>query len=217
MVEAVTSITPDIYKELCQLHDPDDVRAALIEALGPDPETLSPDQIEIAADFHFYNFTFCRDQGFTPHKTSAMIAILRALFTTDLATNEPSDTMAASYQRMEKLIIMHAVERPPACVGIFSKPEVEKIVDFVMHTYYRHWRLYKYIFTSHLQVHFEQLGPHHVTAPIEWRALHEALPQELMSNEPPPGSGATTPVGGASPSPSEIMEGLPPATEPPPP
>ena len=41
------------------------------------------------------------------------------------------------------LLLTHSVQRPPHSVGIFSRLESEQITQFVLDTYYRHFKLYR--------------------------------------------------------------------------
>jgi len=39
------------------------------------------------------------------------------------------------------------VQRPPFSIDLFGANEVRKIVEYVINTYFRHFKLYKYAFT----------------------------------------------------------------------
>ena len=53
----------------------------------------------------------------------------------------------------------HSIERPPKFVGIFDQADVKHIVEFMLHNYFRHWRLYKACFTKRLQVTISGVAP----------------------------------------------------------
>ena len=42
---------------------------------------------------------------------------------------------------------MLSVQRPPFSIDLFGANEVRKIVEYVINTYFRHFKLYKYAFT----------------------------------------------------------------------
>lgn len=67
--------------------------------------------------------------------------------------------MHLSFARLEALLLKHAVERPPSSVGVLDSDDVAAIVDFMLDTYYRHWRLYKTCFTARLEAKFSQISP----------------------------------------------------------
>lgn len=67
--------------------------------------------------------------------------------------------MHLSFARLEALLLKHAVERPPSSVGVLDSDDVAAIVDFMLDTYYRHWRLYKTCFTARLEAKFTQISP----------------------------------------------------------
>jgi hypothetical protein len=48
---------------------------------------------------------------------------------------------------MQTILLTHAVQRPPHSIGIFSRREANLITQFVLDTYYRHFKLYRYAFT----------------------------------------------------------------------
>jgi len=39
------------------------------------------------------------------------------------------------------------MQRPPFSIDLFGANEVRKIVEYVINTYFRHFKLYKYAFT----------------------------------------------------------------------
>jgi hypothetical protein len=40
------------------------------------------------------------------------------------------------------------VPRPPFSCGVFSQAEMQAILDWMLDTYYRHYKLYQYAFTK---------------------------------------------------------------------
>ena len=159
----------------------------------PPGADFSEEQLAIAADFHDFNYAFCQEQAFDVAKGSAFLSICKTIFAADTATNDPAKPVAASFAELQRLLLMHAVERPPKCVGVFSRADVEAIVEHMLNGYYRHWRLYKYVFTPQLQVTFHQAEPFRVEAPLAPRPLHDALPHELDAPPPAPTPAASRP------------------------
>ena len=72
--------------------------------------------------------------------------------------------------------VPYAVFRPPKSIGVFDEGDVRSILNFMLHNYYRHWRLYKVCFTRRLQCTFTQVLPFGVEEPAAYRPLVELLP-----------------------------------------
>jgi hypothetical protein len=85
--------------------------------------------------------------------------------------------MKSSFDEFKELVLAHAVERSPHTTGIFELDDVPKIVEYMLNSYFRHFGLYRYIFTKKLEVTLVQVLPHGVEDPLMPRPLGEALPQ----------------------------------------
>ncbi|KAH8068719.1 flagellar C1a complex subunit C1a-32 [Aureococcus anophagefferens] len=110
-------------------------------------------------DFYFYLFAFSRENRFSHEKTSTLLSICRDVFDGDMGTNDPAKHMGTSFERLEGMLLRHAVFRPPKSIGVFDEGDVRSILNFMLHNYYRHWRLYKVCFTRRLQCTFTQAPP----------------------------------------------------------
>lgn len=60
-------------------------------------------------------------------------------------TSQPSHACACSC-----LPAMHPAcsRRPPFSCGVFSQAEMQAVLDWMLNTYYRHYKLYQYAFTK---------------------------------------------------------------------
>jgi hypothetical protein len=85
--------------------------------------------------------------------------------------------MKTSFQEFQGLLLTHAVERSPHTVGIFSVDDVARVVEYMLNSYFRHYSLYKYIFTKKLAVTLVQTSPHLVDVPSVPKPLAEAMIQ----------------------------------------
>lgn len=81
----------------------------------------------------------------TVEKTSTLFSMLKLLH---FISMDRCLTAEQSMQELQKLILQHSVERPPYSIGIFSPNDNKKILDHVTDNYYRHYKLYRYAFTS---------------------------------------------------------------------
>lgn len=175
MVDSIDLVVSQAQlQRLADLHEPDEVRRQL-RCLGPRDEQ----QAAVAADLYFYCYVFGREQGFSPLKLATFLSICKEVFDFDMSTNDPAMTMELSFDRLERLLLLHAVDRPPKSVGVFDRDDVAAIVDTLLHLYFRHWRLYKTCFTARLEGHFVQVAPFGVEPPPLPHPLATATPLEI--------------------------------------
>jgi len=106
---------------------------------------------EIVADMHYHNYSFCRKCGMSAVKTSCFLSIMKALLEESVAQRLPVEAASALFL---KWLLKHAVERPPKSVGVFSYEDVTRIKDHVHNTFFRHYRLYMYVYPPHCQMAF---------------------------------------------------------------
>ncbi|XP_072273120.1 cilia- and flagella-associated protein 119 [Pyxicephalus adspersus] len=52
-----------------------------------------------------------------------------------------------TYQFFKELLLCHAIHRPPFSIALFTQQQILHISDYVMNTYFRHFKLYKFVFT----------------------------------------------------------------------
>ena len=164
-------ITGDQLTALASCHDTQKVRELLLDVFAPTTE-----RPEVVGDLYFYFYAFARDQKFTERKMATFLTICQQLFDADTSTNDPLETFERSYQRFEAMLLKHSVERPPWSAGIFDGNDVKAIVNFVLHDYFRHYRLYKAIFTARKDANFSVISPFetpHQVPPLATGVLRE--------------------------------------------
>lgn len=64
-----------------------------------------------------------------------------------------------SFQGFKDLLLMHSVQRPPYSTGLFTLAEVKTIMNWMLDTYYRHYKLYMYTFTDRVLMSVTQTHP----------------------------------------------------------
>eukprot|EP00899_Mesostigma_viride_P016568 jgi/Mesvir1/24912/Mv16900-RA.1 len=89
--------------------------------------------------------TFAWKLGFTPEKVSAFFSIMKR---THFDAVGGRLTLRKSFAAFQDLLLAHAVQRPPYSVGIFSLHDVQVLTDYAINSYFRHYKLYQYAFTS---------------------------------------------------------------------
>jgi len=181
---AFTAIDELSIQKLNDTHETDAVKSMLSEAIGvAGDDDLDEAQKEVAIDFYFYCFAFCKECGFDTLKTSTFLSIAKQ--TCNFIRLDASTDMNTAFEKFKALMFAHAVERSPHAVLIFSVEDVEKVTEFMLNSYFRHFKLYKYIFTAKEQVTLVQELPHGVEVPAAARPLDDALTQSIVYTQPP--------------------------------
>ena len=91
--------------------------------------------------------------------------------------------MKTSFLEFKELLLSHAVERPPHNASVFSVDDVSSETEYMLNAYFRHYKLYQYIFTSRLQVTLVQTSPHGVEEPSKPTPLSDAMPDLGILND----------------------------------
>ena len=114
---------------------------------------LDDPRVNIIIDFHFYNLTFCRKNGFSPEKISTFCSIMKNLLDSDMkAVHRRCEH---SFEELKKLILKHSISRPPRSESIFVMEDVKLIADYVTKGY-RHFSLYRAVLAKRAQLILEQ-------------------------------------------------------------
>merc|ERR1719263_873524 len=119
-------------------------------------ECLKVDQSEgfrkdILADLHYHNYAFCVSCKLTAKKTSCFLSIMKVVLEESV---EKRLLVEDAFQLFKDWLLKHGVERPPKSVGIFSFEEIQKIMEYVHNTFFRHYRLYMYVYMTHCNMEF---------------------------------------------------------------
>eukprot|EP00842_Homolaphlyctis_polyrhiza_P006040 jgi/Hompol1/6437/HPOL_003583-RA len=104
----------------------------------------------IILDMYYYALGFARDNHFTPEKTSAFFSILKQTHTSVIST--PLICLEKDYSFFKNLLLKHSIHRPPFSESVFTFAEMKLLREYVTHTYFRHYMMYKYAFTKKLRM-----------------------------------------------------------------
>lgn len=175
---AFTDVPREEMAELRRTKSRDDIKALLMRCMRISNEDGF--QSEILAEFHFHNFGFCQKQCFSDEQASAFLSIMRLLHQKSCADSKMSIQDAFVFFR--QLMDGHSVQRPPYSVGVFSPAEAAVITEYVSETFFRHFKMYQYVYVKskelHLQVVNEDLAPP-VPAAVFLHESHEVDPREV--------------------------------------
>mmetsp|Transcript_27196 Transcript_27196/g.56419 ORF Transcript_27196/g.56419 Transcript_27196/m.56419 type:complete len:278 (-) Transcript_27196:83-916(-) len=100
---------------------------------------------EILADMHYHNYTFCVAHSFTALKTSTFLSIMKLVLEEAVSRRL---TASEAFDVFKDWLLKHSVERPPWNVGVFTFDDVKAVMDYVHNTFFRHYRLYMYVYRT---------------------------------------------------------------------
>ncbi|XP_041349757.1 coiled-coil domain-containing protein 189-like [Gigantopelta aegis] len=99
----------------------------------------------VMMDLYYYTLQFARDSGFNREKTSVFFSIIKK--THEVCIETPFGNLDHTFNYFKALLLCHAVNRPPHSIELFNADEVRKITEYAINTYFRHFKMYKYVFT----------------------------------------------------------------------
>ena len=98
---------------------------------------------QIKLDFYAINYDFCKTNYFSNEKISTFLAIMDYLLHHMLERQMmPED----GFKLLKRILEKHSLQRPPFSILIFDRSDIEKIVDFTLKTFFRHFILYEFSF-----------------------------------------------------------------------
>ncbi|KAM5330802.1 cilia- and flagella-associated protein 119 isoform 3-T3 [Glossophaga mutica] len=122
----------------------EEMREVLAKLLGLGcPEQSLQDAITL--DLFSHAFIFCRQKGFSLEQTSTACALLQDLHKACIETS--LGNVEECYRYFTSLLFCHGVRRPPFSINLFKEEQLLALADYVVNTYFRHFKLYKYAFT----------------------------------------------------------------------
>ena len=100
----------------------------------------------IVKDLFYHVIVFARRENFSPEQLSALYSIVKSIHRLCIST--PYDNTSQCYQMLKELVVSHSVHRPPYSIQLYSLEQVKNIMEYVLQTYFKHFKLYKYAFTK---------------------------------------------------------------------
>ena len=117
----------------------------------------------------------------------------------------PFANMDETYQYFKSLVLKHSLfvsadrfsswskslifrsQRPPYSLRVFTPDVTKKVTDYIVDTYFRHYKMYKYVFTPTVSPwrscssHFIFLLPHQIDLNVKF--VYEGEKQETLKEE----------------------------------
>jgi len=104
---------------------------------------------DIIVDLALGVLGFCWTHELSALKTSTFFSILYTVHQRVAETpSGPSPSLAAAAALFDKLLLQHALERPPFSICCFSAPDVALLSEYFGATYLRHLRMYQFVFAT---------------------------------------------------------------------
>lgn len=139
---------------------------------------------EIVSDLYMHTWNFGERQGFTERgggeKMSTLLSIVKLIFTQSM---ELALSSGESYELFKHAMLKHSCQRPPFSTGVFDREEVETVSDYVLDTFFRHYKMYRYVFVCvrDLEVHLKLVEPCKLDSSVttfKLQTLNERDPRE---------------------------------------
>lgn len=130
----------------------------------------------ITLDLYVHALQYAQEQRFADDKTSGFFSIVKSVH---MKSIEERLTVERSFEYFKDLMLYHSVQRPPYSVGLFTLGEMQRAMQWMLDTYYRHYKLYMYTFTDRVTMSVVTVHPSDsVELPPELPPLNDALTEE---------------------------------------
>ena len=143
----------DVERLLGACSETETLQQALAEILGLDVSQSSNKQALIELDMYTYAILFAKKKDLTHEQVSAFFTILKSVHLMCIST--PFDNLRETFQYFKELLLRHSINRPPYSTSLFTIAQVRDITEYVLNTYFKHFKLYKYAFTKRVQMNLK--------------------------------------------------------------
>ncbi|CAF0998965.1 unnamed protein product [Adineta ricciae] len=140
-----TDFTREQTRKLEELSEPESINEFFIKIFSFERNTK---RTIVLCDLFYYALQFARKNQFNHEQISSFLSILKCVH--DLSNRTSYANMEQTYEYFKALILKHSLFRPPHNLRIFTPDLTKKITDYVIDTYFRHIKMYKYIFTPYV-------------------------------------------------------------------
>jgi len=144
-----------------------DKQSELIMQLLDLRERYGTGRREIVCDFHLYNLIHAKSLCMTTGQGAVFHAIMDKMLSmmrNPDAKHEmrPNDMCTAEqcFKSFQQLILAHARQDPPDCLGVFRDSEVRLLTDFASVTLFKHYLLYQYCINFDREIETLRFNPH---------------------------------------------------------
>ena len=138
--------------------DSERLQTHLVALLSKKGTRKGEKQAAIELDLFTYAVLFCKKNQFSLEQLSAFFTILKSVHCMCVST--PYDNFQETVVFFRELLLRHCVQRPPFSKCLYSLSQVKAITDYVLSTYFKHFKMYKFAFTERvlLSLSFQYTG-----------------------------------------------------------
>ncbi|CAF2532981.1 unnamed protein product [Rotaria sp. Silwood2] len=137
-----TDLSHDQVRKLEELNDAESINNFFIKIFNLEPNTK---RTTILCDLYYYALNFARTNKFNHEQISTFISIIKRVH--EMCIQTPFANMEETYKYFKGLVLKHSLSRPPHSLRIFTVDGTKQITDYIVDTYFRHYKMYKFIFT----------------------------------------------------------------------
>merc|ERR1719502_2029662 len=87
-----------------------------------------------------------------------------------------------TFELLRTLLLRHSVPRPPWSIAVFSANDLKMVTDYVVNTFFRHFKLYQYVYVPHRQLRL-RTKPDRTTGPPLIPPAHPVLEQHFVDEK----------------------------------
>lgn len=125
-------------------------RSKMAPILGAGEYKPSNKRLLIELDLFYYLIRFAKSNEFDYQQISTLFSIVRAVH--KMAISTPCNNFKETIEEFYRLLLHHSANRPPYSIGVFTTDQVKLITDYVLNTYFKHFKFYKYVYTKRVQL-----------------------------------------------------------------
>ncbi|XP_065911586.1 cilia- and flagella-associated protein 119-like [Dysidea avara] len=125
-------------------------RSKLAPFLGVAEYQPTDKRLLIELDLFYYLIQFAKTNGFNYDQISTIFSIVKILHKMTIST--PCDNFKETIDHFYTLLLHHSVNRPPYSIGVFTVDQIKLITEYVLSTYFKHFKFYKYVYTKKIQL-----------------------------------------------------------------
>ncbi|DBB17321.1 TPA: hypothetical protein ACH3X3_014364 [Trebouxia sp. C0006] len=119
--------------------------AAVLQKAGGDTDNATDLQKAIELDLYKQTLRQGQDLSFTDKQLSALFSIVKAVHSEAIHKRL---TIDRSFDCFKQVLLRHSVHRPPYSLGLFTLPQAQAITQWLLGSYFMHYKLYQYAFTN---------------------------------------------------------------------
>jgi hypothetical protein len=123
-------------------------------------DSIEPNELGIIADFCYYNYEFAKDLNLPNDKIALVLNLFfpfvtfQHLNTDSLGIYIPTDNYSEEsskqkleevFERFKAILLTFSADDPPNSLQVFTHEEIIKLLDYITHTYFKHFEVFSFV------------------------------------------------------------------------